>query len=202
MTLETAQNYDEPIGSIRDLKLYIGERPKGFVIGDIGGYTGSNPPSTYHPGPIYATQYLIADFHFDDQDRLLAFSASGPAVGQPDRLEQIVQTRLNHRTMTANQASGTLIEAGAKFGPWNQSAFADRLPIQKLEGFLGKLTILSTKFPVPDKDHLLPNDWPIWTVTAKGRWRNGVELTYELQFEPFKGDLLSLVTVPYPPTAK
>jgi hypothetical protein len=36
----------------------------------------------------------------------------------------------------------------------------------------------------------------MWTVTAKASAADGSEIIYEMQFEPFKGDLISLTTVP------
>jgi hypothetical protein len=42
----------------------------------------------------------------------------------------------------------------------------------------------------------------MWTVSAKVSRGSGAEITYRMEFEPFKGDLVSLTTVPYPPNAK
>jgi len=42
----------------------------------------------------------------------------------------------------------------------------------------------------------------MWTVKAEATGKNGVKLVYEMQFEPFKGDLTSLTTVPFPPIAE
>jgi hypothetical protein len=198
VSLESSQPYDAPDDHMPNFKLFIGERRKGFIKGYIGGYTGANPPQNYLPGPIYATQYLMADFSFDEHGRLLAFSASGPAVGNPDRLEEVGQVGLNHQKMTPNQATGTLIEAGAKFGSWNRDRFLENLRAKNLERFLGKFSTTSAEFPVPTKDDTLPNEWPMWIVTAKVLLEEGSEITYRMEFEPFKGDLVTLTTVPYP----
>lgn len=196
LSLESSQPYDAHDDHMSNFKLFIGERRKGFIKGSIGGYTGANPPQNYLPGPIYATQYLMADFSFDDHGRLLAFSASGPAVGDPDRLEEVGKIGLNHQTMTANQAAGTLIQAGAKFGSWNHDKFLESVRAKNLDQLLGKISVTSAEFPIPGKDNALPTEWPMWTVTAKASAADGSEIIYEMQFEPFKGDLISLTTVP------
>src|SRR5256885_4703493 len=202
MSLESSQLYDVLSDRVSGFKLFVGAQHKGFIRGYVGGYTGRTPPPNYQPGPIYATQYLNSDFSFDEQDRFIAFSAFGPAVGDPDRLGKIGQILQNHRNMTANQVTGTLIEAGAKFGSWNQDKFLENVRAKNLERFLGKISITSAEFPVPDKENTLPSEWPMWTVLAKVSWGDGAEITYEMEFEPFKGDLVKLRILPHPPNAK
>jgi hypothetical protein len=201
MSIEASQRNDEIADQIsRVFKLYLGEAPKGAILGYAGGYTGARPEN-YQPGPIYGKQYLTSDFEFDRDGRLISFSSSGPAIGKPIDPKKFDGFISSHPKISDLQATRALQEAGAKFGSWNKDKFMEHFPKKDLERFVGKLSITSAEFPVPDLDHVLPNGWGMWTVTAEATGTNGVKFVYEMNFEPFKGDLTSLTTVPYPPIA-
>jgi hypothetical protein len=200
MSIEASQRNDEIADQIsRAFRLYLGEAPKGAILGYVGGYTGARPEN-YQPGPIYPKQYLTCDFDFDGDGRLVSFDASGPAIGKPNDAQKFDGFISSHPEVSDLQATRALQEAGAKFGSWNKDKFMEHLPKKDLERFVGKLSITSAEFPLPE-DHVLPNGWPLWTVIAEATGKSGTKLIYKMEFEPFKGDLTSLTTVPFPPIA-
>ena len=190
MSIEASQRNDEIADQTNLFTLYIGAGPKGFATGSVNGKA------------VYAEQYLTTNFEFNGDGRLISFSAIGSAVGKPNDAQKFDGFISSHPKISDLQATRALQEAGAKFGLWNKDKFMEHFPKEDLERFVGKLSITSIEFPVPDEDHALPNGWPMWTVKAEATGKNGVKLVYEMQFEPFKGDLTSLTTVPFPPIAE
>jgi hypothetical protein len=188
-SLEASQEFDHAVGVPTVFKLYVGAGPKGFATGSANGKA------------VYAEQYLSSEFTFGTAG-LIAFNAQGSAIGNSEQLHKLAELRENHPTVTDLQATGTLIQSGAKFGSWNKDEFLRALPISKLQPFIGRVSVVSAEFTVPNKEHMLPHEWPSWTVRAKAVPVNGAELIYQMTFEPFRGDLTSLTTVPFPPDAR
>ena len=84
-----------------------------------------------------------------------------------------------------------LKNAGAKYGPGDKDQFIKDLPVQKLQRFLGKLQVLSVTFQPLSEDRFNAHIWPLWQVKAKADTGSG-KLTYEMTFEQFQGELLSV----------
>ncbi len=144
-------------------------------------------------GAVYPKQILTTGFRYND-DRLVVFNATGPAIGNPDAYNTVSQLAYEHPDLSSEHISSALKQAGAKYGPADKKDFIHNLPIAILERFIGKIQLVSVEFTGLDHPIL-----PMWSVIARAKTTTGPELTYEMMFEPFKGDLISLKTVPYPP---
>jgi hypothetical protein len=70
----------------------------------------------------------------------------------------------------------------------------------KLEPFIGKLSITSVKLEGSERDDndVRSSQWPNWTVLAQAQ-KGDRQLTVQMNFEPFKGDLTSLTIDPARP---
>ncbi len=93
------------------------------------------------------------------------------------------------------QIASALKEAGAHFGPHDQEAFVNSLPLGKAERFLGKLKITSVEFAYPQHGS---SGRPaavglIWIVNADAELPDGTHPRYVFTFEPFEGKLTDLV---------
>jgi hypothetical protein len=196
MSLQTSQQYDV-LASVAFFKLFIGEGPVGFVKGVVGGYVGPVPPPDYHPGPIYATQFLTADFQFRPSGQLFDFSAYGPSVGDEKASTRAFEQVSSHPKLTDSEVIAVLKKEGAKYGPWNREQFLHDLPLQKIEPFLGRLSEVSAKFTDRDEDsHFVTGEWSDWKVNVVAVWKDGVRRKYQLKFEGFKGDLVTINPLP------
>ena len=82
LSISTAAGYDDPSSAIRNLELDVGDYPKDWVKGILGGWVGEKPKD-FQPGPLHPKQYLIANFGFG-KDGLTGFVAKGRAIGNPD----------------------------------------------------------------------------------------------------------------------
>lgn len=218
MTIQTSTLYDDPADPINHFQLYVGDGPKDLLRGYSAGCMGdveppqfsypsdlgnpgnatvpgperSSRPGTQSPkkdcatGPVFAKQFLTAAFAFDDSGRISIFNATGPAVGEPDAYNRVTELAYEHPELSTAQIVAALKQAGAKYGPTDESEFVKSLPLSVLEPFLGKINVVSVKFTGLDRPSILP----MWDVKAVVPTAGASKLTYELWFEPFKGDLL------------
>jgi hypothetical protein len=191
LSISTAAGYDDPRSAIRNLELDVGDYPKDWVMGYAGGWVGEKPKD-FQPGPIHPKQYLIANFGFG-KDGLTGFVAKGQAVGNPDAKSVVATLVATQPEMPDAEADAALKRAGAKYGLADKQALLANLPLQRLEGFFGKIKVVSAELRALDTQS---NDrdayWPDWTVIAKGQRPDGHDVTITMYFEPFKGDLESL----------
>jgi hypothetical protein len=189
--------YDEPGAQARWLSLSVGEGPQGQYSKIIGGYAGfTPPPRDFHPGPQYFKQYLKAGFAFDEDDRLISFSASGVAVENSEVEGQCHDFLASHPSLTQNETNAALLRLGVKYGPGDKEAFEQNLPLKELSRFLGKIEMVSVS-PVPDC--VSPSgvvQWVTWNVTFRILQSDGTRLPYLLFFDPFNGELTSVLTGP------
>jgi hypothetical protein len=194
-SLETSFRYDVPVIEDRQFDLYIGRGSKNLILGYLAGYEGQNPPPTNaYPGPVYPEQLLISSFQFAEEGRLLSFASKGPVVGSTDKYREIVNLVSRSPAMTDSEAAAILKQAGARYGPSDKDEFAKHLPIEKLQRFFGPLKVASVDFPVSDGNGVRAG-WPEWHVLAVSNG-GGRDVKYQLWFEPFKGDLVRLSTIP------
>ena len=196
LTLETAHPFEDDKDPLAAFELYIGEGRKDFVLAVVGGHFGEKPPSDYHSGPVYPKQFLKASFYYDKKGNLVDFSSSGDAIGNGVEFDRVYETVQNHPKFGEDEIAALWKQSGAKYGPQNKDAFLKDLPVQKLEQFLGKITDITTQFGPRKEDGSGPPWWGMWIVKAKTK-RSG--LVYEMVFEPFNGDLISIMTIPWPP---
>jgi hypothetical protein len=191
LSISTAAGYDDPSSAIRNLELDVGDYPKDWVMGYAGGWVGEKPKD-FQPGPIHPKQYLIANFGFG-KDGLTGFVAKGQAVGNPDAKSVVATLVATQPEMPDTEADAALKRAGAKYGLADKQALLASLPLQRLEGFFGKIKVVSAELRGLDT-HSNDRDpyWPDWTVIAKGQRPDGHDVTITMYFEPFKGALEAL----------
>lgn len=204
LTPETASWYDQPGEQKSSFNLYVG---KGAAYADlrfVGGYflhdfvPGKTPPPPrpvdYYPGWQHPHQLLEAGFTFDDHDRLKAFGAFGPAVGDIERAVAFAKQVQSQPELEPGQVADVLTLAGAVYGPNDKDLLVKNFPFEKLGRFLGKLTIVSVGYQPLAENRDNADRWPLWEVTADAKQPDGTVITYKLRFEPFKGDLLNIWT--------
>lgn len=219
LTVEGWLHYDQENAQLDAFELYVGEGPQYEVKRPAGGCMGTPPPIQLptppelglpssarsqstpsatagpnpdcQPGPIRYKQALSVHFQFDPQGTLLEFHVLSPGVRQLDQRNKFTEFVLSHGDSTEAELVAALKNAGAKYGPNDKQQFIKDLPIQKLERFLGKLQATSVAFLPLRKDRANADMWPFWQVKAKAETDNG-ELIYELTFEQFQGELVSL----------
>jgi hypothetical protein len=202
MSVETFPHYDEPADYTTSFSIHVGEGPKDFVVSYIGGYTGPKPPENYHPGPVFAKQVLDSHFQFDKTGKLIRFNAARPTVEMPDQFARVYELVKNHPKMSDIEVNNALTRAGAKYGPWNANEFRKNMPMQRIEHFLGKLNVTSVEFIGRTEERFVPDDWATWKVMAKSNGTDDETHVYQLTFETFRGDLVALSTIPWPPKAE
>jgi hypothetical protein len=196
LSIATPINYDRPDESSQYFELNVGDRFKDIILGYIGGYQGEKPKD-YKPGPIHPKQYLTGIFTYQG-GHLKSFDVSGSVVGNPDAIlalrEQIAVPKPG---VTAAKANPALKQAGAKYGLEDKAAFVAALPLARLEPFVGKLSITSVKMEGSDEDDddVRASSWPNWTVLATAQQADR-QVPVRMAFEPFKGDLISLIVDP------
>ena len=199
LSISTPIDYDHPDDASQNFELNVGDRFKDLVLGYIGGYQGEKPKD-FKPGPIHPKQYLTGIFIYQG-GHLKSFGVSGSVVGNPDAIlalrEQIAMPKPG---ITAAEANPLLKQAGAKYGLGDKAAFVAAVPLAKLESFIGKMSVTSVKLEgsSKDDDDVRGSSWPNWTVLAKAQ-RSERQITIEMTFEPFKGDLTSLTIDPAQP---
>jgi hypothetical protein len=201
MSLEASFRYDVPMNENTGFDLYVGRGPKGMVVGYLGGYMGQEPPKKkLQSGLMTAEQFLISSFLFNNDGKLTSFGVKGPAVGNPDKDEEVTKLAFSPPyEMTDTKAVAALKQAGARYGPTDKDEFVKHLPIDQLRRYLGPLNVISVEFPILDEHRT--TRWPRWHVLAKVENGSSAERTYEMWLEPFKGDLVRLSLVPAPTNA-
>jgi len=200
-SIETSKPFDNDT-AISGFSLYIGEGPKERIIGYLGGYVGDKPPAGHREGPMHPKQFIETGFRFGSDNHLEVFNAQGSAVGNPEVSDPFADLVLSHTDMTDNEVTAALKKAGAKYGPLDKDEFVKDLPIAKLERFLGKLTITSVRFDPLMENRNNVDIWPLWKVRVKAPRAKGIEYTYEIWFEAFKGDITSIVDTALLPATK
>jgi hypothetical protein len=172
----------------------VGAGPKDMILGYLAGYEGAKPPKDYKPGPVYPKQFLMVGFIFDSRGRLTSVAAQGPALGDEGANNALREWAFEHPESRDEKVAVELKRRGAKYSPADKQAFTGNLPVQVLQRFLGKLDIVSVEFYGLDGATILP----MWIVKAKTESSRADHLMYELWFEPFKGDLISIKTIELP----
>jgi hypothetical protein len=198
LSISTPIDYDHPDDASQNFQLDVGDRYKDLILGYAGGWRADKPKSKdFKPGPIHPKQYLTAVFIYT-QAQLKSFGAWGSLVGNPDAEQALVeQVKVSNKRSTATEANAALKRAGANYGLEDKQAFVAALPIAKLEPFLGKLSITSVKLEGSDEDDddVRASSWPNWTVLATAQQADR-KVPVRMLFEPFKGDLISLIVDP------
>jgi hypothetical protein len=190
--------FDLPAAPMREFSLYVCEGPKYKILGYMGGYPeGAKSPSPAAPGPVYPKQHLATGFKFDQNGRLLFFSAEGDAVGDLVAGASFREAREAHPEWAEAQVTSEFKRMGAKYGPDDKEQLIKDLPVELLERYLGKLTIESAAFEGADRGELPPGNWFVKIRAQDGQ---GHEMKYTLLIEPFKGSLLSITPDPTPST--
>lgn len=103
------------------------------------------------------------------------------------QLEKLRQMMESHPEWSTVQIAGAVKEAGAHFAPDEKDAFANSLPFNKTERFLGRLKISSIEFKYPNheqKGHFAAGTLT-WTVRADAELPDGSHPQYVFEFEPF-----------------
>jgi hypothetical protein len=150
-----------------------------------------NPPGVPASQPI-----LSSGFHFDRNGNLASFSAHGSAIG--DAVAKAAMAKLEKRdeNIPGAELIAAMKRVGALYGPDDKERSEKDLPIASLETFLGKLRVISVEFaPYLEKDRSNFNSLMEWEVRVVANRRDGTTATYRLQFEQYKGALVSLCDV-------
>jgi hypothetical protein len=223
LSVKTVLQYDN-LGSTPDyLLVYVGAgiefRP---ISCCLGGFASAPPPpwppNLGPPPPIspmpqhrsvntdrieydsqgygYAKQYLTTAFFFKKDGRFDGFSAEGPATANRDtdnKLYELIKTRPG---MTREEVVAELKRCGVKYGPDDKEQFVKDLPLGALERFIGKVELISVSFSPLEEDRSNIGRWPDWRVRACAAGDDGAsKLEYQILFDPFKADLISLGVV-------
>lgn len=142
--------------------------------------------------PAHPKQVLEGIFWFGAEGRISYFTLGGPGVRQLDQRTAFAEFVSSHPEMKEVEIVTELKKEGAKYGPGDKAEFIKNLPIQKLEPFLGRLQVLSVDFPPLEAYRENAENWPTWEVKARAKWDHGPDVTYEMDFEQFEGELTSL----------
>ena len=94
-----------------------------------------------------------------------------------------------HPEWTEHQIAVALQKAGARFDPEHRDAFVQGLPLDRLEPFLGKLTVSSVKFEFRHIQKPTPLAELYWTVEATSTTPSGDPSNWVILFEPFSGEV-------------
>jgi hypothetical protein len=147
-------------------------------------------PSDCPAGPTHPKQLLSGTFWFSTDGRLTTYAVGNPRnLGKMNVFAGLV---LSQPEMTDSEVIAGLKKSGAKYGPLDKNEFIGSLPIAALEPFLGKLQVLNVDFQPLFKSRNNVATWPEWKVTAKATPEGKTEEMYEMQFDQFNGDLISL----------
>jgi hypothetical protein len=141
-------------------------------------------------GPIRSKQFLAGSFWIGNDGRLTAYVVQSPR--DLDKMNAFAGVVLAHPEMSDAEVTVALKKSGAKFGPMDKDEFVKSLPLAALKPFLGKLQVLTVGFSPLQKNRNNVAIWPDWRVKTKATRADGTEETYELMFDPFRGDLISL----------
>lgn len=222
LTVETYIPYGGDNETISWLEVSVGEGPKDAILGYAGGCINqpatappSSVPGDFVPpgspaasnislsqattneetkncpsGPIRPKQFLAGSFWVANDGRLTAYVVQSPR--DVDKMNALAAVVLSHPEMSEADVAMALKKEGAKFGPMDKDEFVKSLPLAALEPFLGKLQVLNVGFSPLQKNRNNVATWPNWRVKAKATRADGTEGTYELMFDQFRGDLLSL----------
>jgi hypothetical protein len=209
LTVETSLKYDEPPAPLLSLYADIGAGPKHLMKecclgGTVGGVIGvtTSPNAQKLPqadtidwdsqGRGYPKQFLHTYFSFDKHQRLIGFTADGPAIDHTDATNKITELVNNQPNITDAEIAEALRKSGAKFGPNDKAKFAKSLPLKTLEQFLGKLEIISIDFPSIRTNQKSDGSWLFCSVEVVATQPNGEARKYKLTFDHFNGSLVSI----------
>jgi hypothetical protein len=174
--------------------------PPSPKTGDGEKATPQAPPCYGNPTPyaamgsydVYAEQFVTVDVLFAKNGKLLRVLSDGVGLGNVEKSRELDKLAADHPKMTVPEFVTALKKAGAKYGPGDEKEFIRNLPLAKLEPFLGKLKLISVDFVPLSEDLFNARDWPKWEVKVEARQSNGAIVIYEMTFDRFKGDLISL----------
>jgi hypothetical protein len=196
MTTTAYLGFDESVGDFGRFDISIGQAAPGTIMGIMGvGQIGPNPPKGVKPGPVYAEQFLTANFAFFKTGNLFMFSCGGSAAGNPAAYDSVKQLVEWHPEWTEERAIAELTKAGAVFGPGEKEKFLSMLPVARLEESFGKITIVSTEFESLLEEHNSPFALLHWLVKVKVNDPDGSDRMYDMIFEPFKAKLIQIQAV-------
>jgi hypothetical protein len=221
LTVETYIPYAQEDVTISWLEVSIGEGPNDAILGYAGGCINQPPTMALPPPPelgppdsptapsnislskatnektkdcpsgaIRSKQFLAGSFWIGNEGRLTAYVVQSPR--DLDKMNAFAGVVLSHPEMSDEEVAVALKKAGATFGPMDKDEFVKSLPLGALEPFLGKLQVLEVGFSPLQKNRNNVATWPDWRVKTKATRDNGTEETYELNFDQFRGDLISL----------
>jgi len=97
-----------------------------------------------------------------------------------------------HPGWTEHQIAVALEKAGARFDPEHRDAFVQELPLDRLEPFLGKLTVRSVTFEFRHIQKPTPLAELYWTVEAASTTPSGDLSNWVILFEPFNGHVMQI----------
>jgi len=220
---ETYARYDDPVNRDNRIFLVdIGEGPKNQVLKCcLGGTVGPlihfplpyswpwgptplppDPPlppkvRTERPlnvdsrGAIHPYQFLSAYFEFDSGGGLVFFAV--PAWSDTGAGSKFYDTLRDHPDATDEELIAAYKESGAKYPLGDREAFKRDLPLNKLEQFLGKLKLVTTKFDASSAERLDElGGFSFCTVLLKTGGKNDSPEEYEASFGSDQGKLLEL----------
>jgi hypothetical protein len=197
LTTTVYSSLDAPLRPMRRLVMQVGEGPPGTIFGyrGQGHIVGYDPPADSQPGPIYAKQFLIANFMFDKNERLSSFAAGGPEAERPEGDQVAMNLRELSPEFTDAQADTELKKAGAMYVSTEKEKFLKALPLVELEKLFGKITVVSTQLKLLRDGDPGPTGHAQWLVAIRVKQTDGTQLTYKMIFEPFKAALTNMDAV-------
>ncbi len=191
MTLQTSMDYQDSDDTLHFFSLWVGDASPDQVTGYLGGYVGQQPKD-FQPGPTHPKQYILSNFRFDLEGRILEFRATGAVIGNPDAYKRVTDILASSPGWTDERAADELKRAGARYAPVEKDKFQRDLPVHLIEKYLGPLTITSVNFNILRINQGESVGWLEWVVEAKVKTPSGSSRIYKLEFEPFNGDLTAI----------
>ncbi len=213
-TIETYVQYDKPGKPIDYWQLDVGEGTKDVPLGYSAGCLGhiirpGDPPekplpspggrapepsqsSDCKPGPIIAKQYVSTGFGFDDDGTLRYYVLGNPSGRDAPKKNEFAALVRSHSDMTETEIADALKKLGAKFGPYDKDALEKKLPLAELSPLIGKLRLISLSFEPLAKNRQTDESWPQWKAKVETISHGHQKLTYEMTFDRFNGDLISM----------
>jgi len=219
-TVQTYFPYGQLGSSITRLEVSIGDGPKDAILRYAGGCM-NEPPLPAAPsamlssadaakasgnassaisgekqrtdclqGPLKTKQFLVGVFWFDHLGHISAYAVETPR--ELDRMNSLASFVLSHPDMSDTEVALELKKAGVKYGPMDKQEFTKHLSLTSLEPFMGNLKILSVEFSplLPNRNNIAT--WPDWRVRVEANGPGKTNQFYELMFDQFRGDLISL----------
>jgi len=139
---------------------------------------------------------LSAGFSYNLRGGIVRFSANAPWPLSSDKNEAMRKLVDAHPKWSDQKILEQLSAKGAKFGPNDKTALLSVLPLERLEPFLGKLTVRSAEFQIRHKQPDGTLALLSWNLEIEASSASGERSSYFVSVEPFGGKINLLTRRP------